>query len=132
MLSFTSPANNAVVNSSTVNVAFLSSGDHLPQANHAHITLDGTEVAMTTGLSGTTQLTTVSAGPHSLGGYLARADHSTGRRFGCDTNSAFTVTIVNPNDPSLVGQWDPHPRDFADGGGEPESDADGAGALLGG
>ena len=105
VLSFSSPANNAVLNSSTVTVAFSSSGD-LSQANHAHIILDGVEVAMTTGLSGTTQLTGVTAGLHTLGGYLARADHS--KVTGSDAPSRqFTVSIVNPNDPSIVGQWSP-------------------------
>ena len=105
VLSFSSPANNAVLNSSTVTVAFSSSGD-LTQANHAHILLDGVEVATTTGLSGTTQLTGVTAGAHTLGGYLARADHS--KVTGSDATSVhFTVSIVNPNDPSLIGQWDP-------------------------
>ena len=104
VLSFTSPANNAVLTSSTVSVAFLSSGD-LSQANHAHLLIDGAEVAMTSGLSGTTQLT-VSAGAHSLGGYLARADHS--KVIGSDAATRnFTVTIANPNDPSIVGQWSP-------------------------
>ncbi len=105
LLSFSSPANNAVLNSSTVTVAFSSSGD-LSQANHAHILLDGVEVAMTTGVSGTTQLTGVAAGAHTLGGYLARADHS--KITGSDAVSRqFTVSIVNPNDPSIVGQWSP-------------------------
>ena len=105
LLSFTSPANNAVVSGSTVTVAFLSSGD-LSQANHAHIILDGVEVAMTSGLSGTTQLTGVNAGAHTLGGYLARADHS--KIAGSDAPQVqFTVNIVNPNDPSLIGQWSP-------------------------
>ena len=104
VLSFSAPANNAVLTSSTVTVAFSSSGD-LSQANHAHLILDGVEVAMTTGVSGTTQLT-VTAGAHTLGGYLARADHS--KITGSDAASRnFTVNIVNPNDPSIVGQWDP-------------------------
>ena len=104
VLSFTAPANNAVLNSSTVSVAFLSSGD-LSQANHAHLTLDGVEVAMTSGLSGTTQLTGVGTGAHTLGGYLARADHS--KVVGSDaTPRSFTVSIVGPSDPSIVGQWD--------------------------
>ena len=105
VLSFTSPANNAVLSSSTVTVAFLSNGD-LSQANHAHLLLDGVEVAMTSGLSGTTQLTGVGAGAHTLGGYLARADHT--KITGSDAATrSFTVNIVNPNDPSIVGQWSP-------------------------
>lgn len=105
VLSFTVPANNAVLNSSTVTVSFLSSGD-LGQADHAHLLLDGVEVAMTSGLSGTTQLTGVSSGAHTLGGYLARADHT--KVLGSDaTPRNFSVSIVSPNDPSMVGQWDP-------------------------
>ena len=44
VLSFTAPANNAVLTSSTVTVAYTSSGD-LSQAAHAHLILDGAEVA---------------------------------------------------------------------------------------
>ena len=48
----------------------------------------------------------MTAGAHTLGGYLARADHS--KIIGSDaTPRNFTVSIVNPNDPSIVGQWDP-------------------------
>ena len=105
VLSFSSPANNAVLNSSTVTVAFSTSGT-VGQANHAHILLDGVEVAMTSGLSGTTQLSGVTAGAHTLDGYLARADHS-GITGSDATQVRFNVSIVNPNDPAIVGQWNP-------------------------
>src|SRR6185436_14496384 len=105
VLSITSPLNNSVVNSSTVTVAFSSSGD-LTQAHHAHITLDGVNVAMTSGLSDTAQLSGVTNSPHTLGGYLVLADHS--KVTGSDATPVnITVTIVNSNDPSVVGQWDP-------------------------
>ena len=128
VLSFSSPANNAVLNSSTVTVAFSSSGD-LSQANHAHIIIDGVEVAMTSGVSGTTQLT-VSAGAHTLGGYLARADHS--KITGSDASAGQLHGDHRESERSVdrrpVG---PDHRAVADGGGEPESDAHGAGAVLG-
>ena len=119
MLSFSSPANNAVLNSSTVTVAFSSSGD-LSQAHHAHIMLDGVEVAMTTGLSGTTQLTGVTAGAHTLDGYLARADHS--GITGSDATSGALHGEHRESERSVDRRpVEPDHRAAADGGGEPES-----------
>ncbi len=104
-LSFSSPANGALISGSTMTVAFVTNGSP-GQAHHAHITLDGVDVAMTSSLSGTAQLTGISAGTHTLGGYLARADHT--RIAGSDAAPVqFSVSIVSPNDPSIVGQWSP-------------------------
>ena len=106
VLSITSPANNAVLNSSSVTVAFTSSGD-VSQASGARILLDGVQAATTSVANGSTQLTSVGAGAHALGGYLVRSDQS--KIAGSDAATInISVSIVNPNDPSLVGQWDPN------------------------
>ncbi len=105
VLSITSPANNAVLNSSTITVAFTSSGD-TSQASTARILLDGVQAASSNVFNGTTQLTGLVNGSHTLGGYLARTDGS--KITGSDAATInISVSIVNPNDPTLVGQWDP-------------------------
>ena len=87
---------------------------------------------MTTGLSGTTQLTGVTAGAHTLGGYLARADHS--KVTGSDAAARAVHGEHRESERSVRSSANGRPehRAAADGGGEPEPDAHGAGALLGG
>jgi len=106
-LAFTSPANNATVTGSTLTVAFATSGDLTTGANHIHLRLDSGADREVSGLSGTTQITGLTAGAHVINGFVARADHT--KITGSDAPAvSFTVTITNPNDPAVVGSWDPN------------------------
>ena len=102
-LTITSPVSGAALTGSTVDISFASAGD-LSQADHVHLQLDGGPDIMVMSLNGQLQLTEVAAGPHFVDGYLVRADHS--KIAGSDAaRVSFSLSVPNPNDPVLVGQW---------------------------
>jgi hypothetical protein len=92
-LNITAPANNAVINSSSVSVAFSTSGD-ISQASLVALKIDDGAVTYLP-LTSPAQLTGVAAGAHSLNGFLARSDQS--RIAGSDASAiTFTTTSNTP------------------------------------
>jgi len=74
-LVITSPLAGTTLTSSTVSVAFTSTGD-LTEANHARFRLDGGADMPVMSLSGQFQIDAVTNGAHVLDGYLVRADQT--------------------------------------------------------
>lgn len=98
-LTITGPANNASISGSTVNVTYVSSGD-LIQASSVRLRLDGGAEINATALTGQVQLTNMSAGTHTLTGYLARSDQS--KIEGSDAALVtFTTVLTQPVQPKL-------------------------------
>jgi hypothetical protein len=104
-LQFTSPANNATLPNGPVTVNFTTTGD-LTNANRVHILVDGGSSQTVLALTGAVQLNGLSAGSHTLTGFVARSDDS--KITGSDAAPVtFTLSGVSPTDPSLIGQWSP-------------------------
>ena len=92
-LTITSPANNATIASSSVSVAFTTSGD-ISQANLVALKLDSGAITYAP-LTSPVQLTGIAAGVHSLNGFLARSDQS--KITGSDASAiSFTTTSNTP------------------------------------
>jgi cytochrome c peroxidase len=99
-LSITAPANGGTVAGPSVNVSFTSSGD-LTGAHHAVLRLDAGAEIHAPSTSGTIVLSSVSAGAHTLDGYLVRSDQT--RITGSDATAvAFTVTLPDTIKPTVV------------------------------
>ena len=92
LMTITQPLDGATVNSSTVAVSYVVSGD-LTEVNHAHFQVDGGPELMDLTLDGVFQLTNVAPGSHSLRGFLVRSDHS--KILGTDSVITFSVATVS-------------------------------------
>jgi hypothetical protein len=93
------PAAGAVVNNTTVDVAYIATGD-LTAVNHVHFTLDANPEVMDLSFDGVYQFTNVLVGTHVLQGYLVRADHS--KILGTDASVSFTTASQDPTFPSVA------------------------------
>ena len=92
------PPGGASITATTVAISYSTQGD-VTEAQHAHFSLDGGAVHIDLSLDGAHQITNVTAGAHTLTGYLARADHS--RIVGSDATPV-TFTTVAPDTPPTV------------------------------
>ena len=92
------PPGGATITGTTVAITYSTQGD-LAEAQHAHFSLDGGPVQIDLSLDGAYQIANVTAGAHTLTGYLARADHS--QIAGSDATPV-TFTTVAPNAPPSV------------------------------
>ncbi len=91
-ITLTSPAANAVITGSTVNVTYTTTGD-TSQATYAALRLDSGTTTFVPVSGGTAQFTGVAAGAHTLNAWLATADQN--KITGSDSSAvAFTAQAV--------------------------------------
>ena len=91
ILAITTPAGGANIVGGTVNVVYTVQGDQA-EVDHVHFQLDGGPELADPTADGAHQVLNVGAGPHTLTGELARADHTT--ILGSDAAPvSFSVTI---------------------------------------
>ena len=92
------PAAGSTLTTTTVNVAYSTTGD-LTGVNHVHFRLDGNPEVMDLSFDGAYQFTGVPAGAHTLSGYLVHADHSAFP--GSNTFVNFTTTVPDSVPPTV-------------------------------
>jgi hypothetical protein len=93
------PPSGGTINGTTVAVGYTSQGD-LTEANHVHFRLDAGNEVMDLSFDGAYQFANVAAGPHTLNGYLARADHS--KIPGSDAAPVtFTIVVADAAPPAV-------------------------------
>ena len=93
------PPGGATITGTTVAITYSTQGD-LAEAQHAHFSLDSGPVQIDLSLDGAYQIANVTAGAHTLTGYLARADHS---QIAGSEATPVTFTTVAPDTPPTVG-----------------------------
>ncbi len=102
-LTINQPAAGSSIASATVNVAYATSGDLAGAGvHHVHFRLDTAPEVMDMTLDGVYQFIGVSAGAHTLSGYLVRSDHSAIPNTGTSVNFSTTVPDVVPPVVSIV------------------------------
>jgi hypothetical protein len=92
------PPGGATITGATVAISYSTQGE-LTEAEHAHFSLDGGPVQIDLSLDGAYQIANVTAGAHTLTGYLARADHS--QIVGSEATPV-TFTTAAPDTPPTV------------------------------
>ena len=92
------PAGSATITGTTVTISYSAPGN-LTEARHAHFSLDGGPVQIDLTLDGAHQVSNVTAGAHTLTGYLARADRS--QIAGSDATPVTFTTVVSDTAPSV-------------------------------
>ena len=98
-LVITQPTAGSTITGTTVNVSYTTTGD-LTGVDHVHFQLDGNPIVMDLTFDGVYQFTNVSAGSHTLNGFLVHADHSAVP--GSDaTPVSFATTIPDSTPPTV-------------------------------
>lgn len=100
-LYITQPVEGMQITGPTVAVSYTTSGDPTG-VDHVHFQLDSLPQVMDRPLDGSYQFTDVSAGPHTLRGYLVRDDHS--KITGTDATPVnFSIVLPDTTPPSAPG-----------------------------
>ncbi len=101
-LTITAPTAGESIHGQTVTVKYAPVGDlAAAHVNHVHFQLDGQPEVRDLDFDGTYVFANVSAGAHTLRGYLAHADHT--KVDGSDASVSFSTTIDSPPPPPSNG-----------------------------